>query len=126
MRDLAEQNKQLVEHAIAVQGRVIGMLVRAAPKALARSPRYTAGGAIAAAPRMQPVSDLGFRRSRNGRGHDHGRGHESISPSAQERLLAQAAERVNAVCRTTIIGRQMNTTVHVAYRDTHDDRNSGC
>jgi hypothetical protein len=56
LQDLAEENKRLLEHAITVQGRVIGALARVVPRALARTPRYGAGGAIAGTPRPPPVA----------------------------------------------------------------------
>jgi hypothetical protein len=54
--DLAAQNKRLLERAITVQSRVIGLLTRGVPGALIRAPRYTAGGALAQAQSMPPVS----------------------------------------------------------------------
>ena len=56
LRDLADENKRLLERAITVQGRVIGTLARVVPRALARAPRYNAGGAIACGPRPPPVA----------------------------------------------------------------------
>lgn len=56
LRDLADENKRLLERAITVQGRVIGTLARVVPRALARAPRYNAGGAIADGPRPPPVA----------------------------------------------------------------------
>jgi hypothetical protein len=49
LRDLAHENRRLLEHAIAVQGRVIGLVARAAPgKAAEQSgARYGADGGLA-------------------------------------------------------------------------------
>ncbi len=47
---LAEQNRTLLERAIAAQRRVIGIIARAVPQATA-TPRYAAGGSLADAPR---------------------------------------------------------------------------
>ncbi|MBN8889165.1 MAG: hypothetical protein BGP12_07230 [Rhodospirillales bacterium 70-18] len=56
LRDLAAENKRLLERAMRVQGRVIGSLAQAVPRALATSPRYDAGGGIAGAGRPPPVA----------------------------------------------------------------------
>lgn len=45
LRDLADENRRLLEHAIRVQGRVLGMLARALGKPSA--PRYGATGTLA-------------------------------------------------------------------------------
>ncbi len=54
LNDLADENKALLERAIAVQGRVIETLARAIPAALARNtataPRYDARGTLAQRP----------------------------------------------------------------------------
>lgn len=48
LRDLAEENRRLLEHAILVQGRVLDMVARAARQGVAQSGgRYGAGGAAA-------------------------------------------------------------------------------
>ncbi len=48
LRDLAEENRRLLEHAILVQGRVLDMVARAARQGVAQSSgRYGAGGAAA-------------------------------------------------------------------------------
>jgi len=45
LRDLADENRRLLEHAMAVQGRVIGMVARATPIAeTTAGGRYAAGG----------------------------------------------------------------------------------
>jgi hypothetical protein len=51
LQALAEQNKRLLEHAIAVQGRVIGMVARAAAGAdtTQAAPRYGARGGLSIA-----------------------------------------------------------------------------
>lgn len=50
LRDLAEENRRLLEHAILVQGRVLDMVARAARQGAAQSSgRYGASGAAAAA-----------------------------------------------------------------------------
>lgn len=46
LRDLAEQNRRLLERGIAIQGEVIGLIAAALPKA-AGPPRYAATGAPA-------------------------------------------------------------------------------
>jgi hypothetical protein len=45
LRDLAAENRRLLERAIAVQSRVIGVIARAMPPAA--TPRYAATGALA-------------------------------------------------------------------------------
>lgn len=46
LRDLAQQNRLLLEHAIVVQGRVLDMVARAARQGVARAAgRYGSGGA---------------------------------------------------------------------------------
>lgn len=55
LRDLAEQNRLLLERAIRVQSRVIGLLTRGVPRALTRAPRYNAGGSFAPSS-MPPVA----------------------------------------------------------------------
>ncbi len=48
LRDLAQQNRLLLEHAIVVQGRVLDMVARAARQGVAQAGgRYGAGGATA-------------------------------------------------------------------------------
>lgn len=48
LRDLAQQNRMLLEQAIVVQGRVLDMVARAARQGVAQSGgRYGAGGAAA-------------------------------------------------------------------------------
>lgn len=50
LRDLAEENRRLLEHAILVQGRVLDMVARAARQGVAQSSgRYGASGAAASA-----------------------------------------------------------------------------
>jgi hypothetical protein len=56
LRDLAAENKKLLERAIAAQRRVIGSIARAAPRAMARSPRYDAKGALADNRSPSPVA----------------------------------------------------------------------
>jgi len=46
LRDLAEQNRRLLERGIAIQGEVIGLIAAALPKT-AGPPRYAATGAPA-------------------------------------------------------------------------------
>lgn len=50
LRALAEENKRLLEHAVAVQGRVIGMVARAAAGSdtAQTTPRYGAKGSLSA------------------------------------------------------------------------------
>jgi len=48
LRDLAQQNRSLLEHAIVVQGRVLDMVAQAARQGVAQAAgRYGAGGAAA-------------------------------------------------------------------------------
>jgi flagellar biosynthesis/type III secretory pathway chaperone len=49
LRDLAQENQRLLEHAIAVQGRVIGLLARAIPDKQSEQggARYGADGGLA-------------------------------------------------------------------------------
>jgi hypothetical protein len=56
LRELAAENKRLLERAVIVQGRVIGAIVRAVPKATGGVPRYGAGGALAETTRMRPMA----------------------------------------------------------------------
>ena len=55
LRDLAAENRRLLEHAISVQGRVIDIIVKALPRALDTAPRYGAQGASSLA-RLPPVA----------------------------------------------------------------------
>jgi hypothetical protein len=55
LRDLAGENRRLLERAIAVQGRVIAVIARAVPRN-AVAPRYAAHGGMARAPRPLPVA----------------------------------------------------------------------
>jgi len=55
LRDLAADNKRLLEHAIRVQGRVIGSIVEALPKVTSGVQRYGASGAMAAS-RVRPIA----------------------------------------------------------------------
>lgn len=55
LRSLAIDNKRLLERALMVQRRVVDSLVQAAPAAIARTPRYNARGAVAAAA-LPPVA----------------------------------------------------------------------
>jgi hypothetical protein len=56
LRDLASENKRLLERALTVQGRVIEVVVSAIPRAVQGPPRYNAGGAVAGPRQMPPVS----------------------------------------------------------------------
>ena len=55
LKAAAAENKQLLERAITVQGRVIGIVVKALPRALDSAPRYGAQGASRLA-RLPPVA----------------------------------------------------------------------
>jgi len=55
LHDLAGENRRRLEHAIAVQGRVIGLIARALRSAPTATPRYGATGAMAAG-RGAPVA----------------------------------------------------------------------
>lgn len=55
LRDLADENRRLLERAIYVQRRVVGAVVRAVPKAFGGAARYGATGAMAAIRRPPPV-----------------------------------------------------------------------
>jgi hypothetical protein len=59
LRALAEENRRLLERAIAVQGRVIGIIARAASQAVAL-PGYGAGG-DRTRPRQGPAMALSAR-----------------------------------------------------------------
>ncbi|HVC59121.1 MAG TPA: hypothetical protein VND19_02005 [Acetobacteraceae bacterium] len=54
LHDLAEENRRGLEHAIAVQRRIIGIIARAV-RGIAATPRYGATGAMAAG-RPSPVT----------------------------------------------------------------------
>ncbi|MDE2199841.1 MAG: hypothetical protein KGJ41_12555 [Rhodospirillales bacterium] len=56
LRQLAEENRLLLEHAMRVQGSVIATFAAAVPKGFATTPRYVAGGAMAEAPRATPIA----------------------------------------------------------------------
>ena len=55
LKDLAAENRRLLERAITVQGRVIGIIVKALPRALDKAPGYGAQGANNRA-RLPPVA----------------------------------------------------------------------
>jgi hypothetical protein len=55
LSDLAGENRRRLEHAIAVQGRVIGLIARALRNATPPAPRYGATGAMTAG-RTGPVT----------------------------------------------------------------------
>lgn len=55
LADLANENRRRLEHAIAVQGRVIGLIARALRNAAPPTPRYGATGQVAAC-RPPPVT----------------------------------------------------------------------
>lgn len=57
LRGLGEENRRLLERAIAVQGRVLASIARAVPKALAgAAPRYGAGGGLRPAARVPAIA----------------------------------------------------------------------
>ncbi len=56
LADLAQENRRLLEHAMAVQGRIIGMVARAAPRAAANGGRYRACGTHAIAQRGTAIA----------------------------------------------------------------------
>ena len=55
LRDLAAENRRLLERAIAVQGRVIAVVARATPRPVVM-PRYGATGALARTGRPPPMA----------------------------------------------------------------------
>jgi len=56
LRVLATENKQLLERAVMVQGRVIGAIVGAVPKTSGGVARYGSGGAMAETTRIRPMA----------------------------------------------------------------------
>ena len=61
LRDLAEENRRLLERAMQVQSRVIGTVAKAVPRRLAeQAPRYAAGG-VSARPARMPAFALSAR-----------------------------------------------------------------
>jgi hypothetical protein len=56
LSELATENKTLLERAIAAQRRVIGSIAKAAPKAMARAPRYDRKGTLTDARSPVPVA----------------------------------------------------------------------
>jgi hypothetical protein len=56
LRELAAENKRLLERAVIVQGRVIGAIVSAVPKVVGGVPRYGAGGVLAETTRVRPMA----------------------------------------------------------------------
>jgi hypothetical protein len=55
LRDLAAENRRLLERAIAVQGRVIAVVARATPRPVVM-PRYGATGVLARTGRPPPMA----------------------------------------------------------------------
>jgi hypothetical protein len=59
LRTLGEENRRLLERALVVQRRVIGIVTRAVPRAAAeRTPRYGSNGALSGLRRPPPVALL--------------------------------------------------------------------
>lgn len=56
LRDLAIENRRLLERAMAVQGRVLEVIAQAAPRASALAPRYGARGGLVGRERALPVA----------------------------------------------------------------------
>jgi flagellar biosynthesis/type III secretory pathway chaperone len=57
LRDLAQENRRLLEHAIAVQGRVIGLVARAAPAGSGQADaRYGSDGGLTAGKRPGAIT----------------------------------------------------------------------
>lgn len=56
LHDLAQDNRRLLERALAVQGRVIGVLAQAAPRKASQAPRYGAAGTLVGAQSALPVA----------------------------------------------------------------------
>jgi hypothetical protein len=55
LQDLAAENRRLLERAIHVQRRVVGVVAKAVPRAMAGPPRYGATGAMTSVRRPPPV-----------------------------------------------------------------------
>ena len=53
---LAAENKRLLERGLMVQGRLVGLIAAALPKALDCAPRYGARGAFLREATMRPVA----------------------------------------------------------------------
>jgi hypothetical protein len=60
LRDLSTENRRLLEQAIQVQRRVVGVVFKAVPKTIFGAPRYAASGAMAAS-RLPPAVVLSSR-----------------------------------------------------------------
>jgi hypothetical protein len=56
LRDLAEENRRLLDRAIHTQGRVLAMIAKALPTVLTRTPRYGVSGNLANGQRVQAVA----------------------------------------------------------------------
>lgn len=56
LRELAADNRALLERAMLVQRRILGTVAEAAPKAMAGAPRYDARGGVDGGRRLAPVA----------------------------------------------------------------------
>jgi len=56
LRDLAAENRRLLERALAVQGQVLDIIAQAVPRASAYAPRYGNAGALVGATQALPVA----------------------------------------------------------------------
>jgi hypothetical protein len=56
LRDLAQENRRLLEHAITVQGRVIGLVARAAPASGQGDARYGSDGGLTGGKRPEGIA----------------------------------------------------------------------
>ena len=56
LRDLAMENRRLLDRAMAVQARVLEVIAQAAPRASALAPRYGARGGLVGRERALPVA----------------------------------------------------------------------
>ena len=56
LRDLAAENRRLLDRALATQSRVLDIIAQAAPRASTQAPRYNPAGALIGCSRALPVA----------------------------------------------------------------------
>jgi len=56
LRDLAADNRRLLDRALAIQARVLDIIAQAVPRASSQAPRYGAEGALVGRTRALPVA----------------------------------------------------------------------
>ena len=56
LRELAAENRRLLDRALATQGRVLDIIAQAVPRASTQAPRYSPTGALVGRTRALPVA----------------------------------------------------------------------